>query len=92
MPDPGQANFDKKACTLILIEIGCSRDLGCDEKHTEKIEKYSPLVAALKQYWGRMELVAIPVGHAGTTLTRTLDHLTATLSTVCPREDYISAN
>ena len=53
-PDPGQTNFDKKTCTLIFIESGFSRDLGCDKKHTEKTEKYSPLVAALKQYWGRV--------------------------------------
>jgi len=50
-PAPGKTNFKNKACTLILIEIGFSRDLGCDKKHTEKTEKYSSLVAALKQYW-----------------------------------------
>jgi hypothetical protein len=72
-PDPGHTNFDKKTCTLILIEISFSRDLGCDKKHTEKTDKYSSLVAALRQYWGRVELVAIPIGHAGTTLPRTLD-------------------
>ena len=47
-PDPGHTNFDKKTCTLILIEDGFSRDLGCDKKHTVKTEKYSPLVAALR--------------------------------------------
>jgi hypothetical protein len=75
--------------TLILIEIGLSRDLGCDKKHIKKTEKYSPLVAAIKQYWGWVEFVAIPIGHAGTTLTRTLDHLTATFSTVL---DHTNAN
>ena len=54
------------------------------KKHKEKTENYSPLVAALKKYWGRVEIVAFPIGHAGTTLTRTLDHLTATFSTVRP--------
>jgi hypothetical protein len=29
-PDPCQTNFDKK-CTLILIKIGFSRNLGCDK-------------------------------------------------------------
>ena len=68
-PDPGLATFDKKLCTLGLLEIGFSRYLECDKKHTEKTEKYSALVAALKQYCGRVKLVAIPIGHAGTTFT-----------------------
>ena len=34
-PDPGTTNFDKKLCTLILIEIGFSRDLGCNCYATE---------------------------------------------------------
>ena len=48
-PDPGLTNFDKTSCTLILVEIDFSRDLGCDKKHVEKTEKYSPVVAALKK-------------------------------------------
>jgi hypothetical protein len=90
--DTGQTNFDKKSCILILIEIGFSRDLGCDNKHAEKTEKYSPLVAALQQGWGRVEFVAIPIDHAGTPLTKTLNHLTAAFSTVRPRHDQVSAN
>jgi hypothetical protein len=81
----------KKTRTLILVEIGFSRDLECDTKHTEKTEKYSSLVVALKQYWGRVEFVAIPIGHVGTTLTRTLDHLTAAISSVGPRVDHTNA-
>ncbi len=61
------------------------------QEHAEKNEKYSPLVAALKQYWGRKEFVAISIGHAGTTLTRTLDHRTAAFSSVCPRVDHTNA-
>ena len=64
-PDPGPITFDKKLCTLILLENGFSRDLGCDKKHTEKTYKYVPLVAALKHYRGRMEFVAIRIGHVG---------------------------
>jgi hypothetical protein len=90
-PDPGTTNFDKKMCTLILIEVGFSTDLGCDKKQAKKTEKYYPLVTALKKYWGRVEFVAIPIGHAGTTLTRTLNHLTAAFSTVRPRVDYAIA-
>ena len=39
-----------------------------------------------------MEFVVIPVGHAGTTLTRTLDHLIAVFSSVRPKEDHTSGN
>ncbi len=49
-PDPGKTNFDKHLFTLIFIVIGFSRDLGCNKKNSEKTKKYSPLVAALKQY------------------------------------------
>ncbi len=49
-PHPDQTNTDKKLCTLILIEVGFCRDLGCDKRHHEKTEKYSPLVAALKKH------------------------------------------
>ena len=41
-------------------------------------------MAALRQYWGKVELIAFPVGHAGTTLTKTLDQLTTAFSTVRP--------
>ncbi len=46
--------------------------------------KYAPLLAALERYWGRVELIAFPVGHVGTTLTRTLHKLTTAFSTVRP--------
>ena len=39
---------------------------------------------ALRRYWGRVEFVAFPIGHAVTTLNRTLNHLTAAFSTVRP--------
>jgi hypothetical protein len=50
--------FNKMQCTLIIIEIGFCRDLGCHIKFDEKTEKYSPLIAALRKYWGRVEFVA----------------------------------
>jgi hypothetical protein len=74
--------FDKNQCTLIVVEIGFCRDLGCDTKFDKKTEKYSPLVAALRRYWGRVEFIAFLIGHDGTTLTRTMDHLIAVFSTV----------
>jgi len=36
-PDPGLTNFDKSSCTLILLEIGFSRDLKCDKKLTKTL-------------------------------------------------------
>jgi hypothetical protein len=81
-PSPDPTSFKKTHCTLILVEIGFFRNLGCDVKFDKKIEKYSPFIAALRKYWGRVEFVAFPIGHAGTTLTRPLDHLTAAFSTV----------
>ena len=38
-----------------------------------------------------MELIAILIGYAGTTLTRTLNLLTAAFSTVRPRQNQLSA-
>jgi hypothetical protein len=83
-PFPDPTSFDKRQCILIIIEIGFCRELGCDIKFDEKTEKYSAFVAALRKYWRRVEFVPFPIGHAGITLTRTLDHLTAAFSTVRP--------
>ena len=52
----------------------------------------SPLIAALGRYWGLVELVASPIGHAGATLNKTLYHLTATFSTVRPHVDQARAS
>ncbi len=38
-PHPDQSTTDEKLCTLILLEVGLCRDLGCDKKHNEKTEK-----------------------------------------------------
>jgi hypothetical protein len=83
-PSPDPTTFDRRQCTLILVEIGFYRDLGCDIKFDEKTEKYSALIAVLRKYWEQVEFVAFPIGHAGTTLTKTLDHLTAAFSAVRP--------
>jgi hypothetical protein len=91
-PSPDPVSFNEKQCTLILIEIGFCIDLGCGVKFDENTEKYTPLIAALRQYWGRVEFVAFLIGHAGTTLTRTLDHLTAAFSTVRPSVERSGAS
>jgi len=83
-PSPGPTSFDKKQCTLIIVEIGFCRDLGCDLNLEKKTWKYSPLLATLKTYWGRVEFIAFFIGHVGSTLIGTLDHLTAAFSTVRP--------
>jgi hypothetical protein len=91
-PFPDPTSYDIRQCILITIEIGFCMDLGCDIKFDGKTEKYSALVAALRKYWGRVEFVAFPIGHAGTTLTRTLYHLTAAFSAVRPSVDIPLAN
>ncbi len=48
-PSPDPTSFDRKHCTLIIIEIGFYRDLGCDVKFDEKTEKYSSLIAAFRK-------------------------------------------
>ena len=39
-----------------------------------------------------MELIAFPIGHAGTTLTKTLDHLTSAFSAVRPFVERLRAS
>ena len=68
-PDP--TTFGRKKCNLVLIEVGFCRDFGCHSKLQDKIAKYAPLVASLQALWGKVEFVAVPIGHAGTTLTMT---------------------
>jgi hypothetical protein len=81
-PSPDPTSFDNKQCTLFIIEIGFCRDLDCDIKFEKKTEKSSPFMAALRRHRGRDEFIAIPIGYAGTTLTMTLDHLTAAFFTL----------
>jgi hypothetical protein len=49
-PSSDPASFDRKEYSLILYEVGFSRDLGCQDKLTKKIEKYHPLLCALRRY------------------------------------------
>ena len=82
--DPSSDAFNKKDCSLILFEVGFCRDLGCHEKYTQKTEKYLPLLTALRKYWGRVEFVSIPIGHAGTTLIDTANDFASALAKVRP--------
>ena len=81
-PSPDPTSFDKKRCNLIIVEFCLCTDLDCDIKIEKNTEKYSPFIAALRRPWERVEFIAFPIGHVGTTLTKTLDHLTAAFSTV----------
>ncbi len=49
-PSPNPTSFNKTQCTLILVEIGFSKDLGCDIKIAKKTNKYSPFISALREY------------------------------------------
>ncbi len=76
-------DFSKKDCTILLVfEVGFCRDLGCHEKYNEKTDKYLPLLTTLCKYRGRVELVCIPIGHAGTTLIDTANDFAAALAKV----------
>ena len=82
--DPSSDAFNKKDCSLILSEVGFYRDLGCHKKYTQKTDKYLPLLTTLRKYWGRVEFVSIPIGHAGTTLSDTANDFAAALAKVRP--------
>jgi hypothetical protein len=79
-PSPDQSTLDRKKCNLIFIEVRFYRDFGYHEKLQKKTTKYAPLVNALKAEWGKVEFVADPIGHAGTTLSETQRHLAQVLS------------
>jgi hypothetical protein len=69
--DPSLAAFCRKDCSLILIEVGFCADLRCHAKFLGKLEKYTPLLELLRQTWGNVHLVIVPIGNAGTILERT---------------------
>ena len=76
--------FACKNRSLVLFEIGFCRDLGCQEKLTNKTDKYNPLLYALRRYCGLAELVCIPIYHAGTTLHDTATDIATILDKVRP--------
>ncbi len=64
--------------------MGLCTDLGCHEKYTQKTNMYLPLLTALRRYWGRVEFICIPIGHAGTTLIDTVNDFASVLAKVRP--------
>jgi hypothetical protein len=83
-PSPEIDSFNRKNCSLILFEVSFCRNLGCHKKRKEKTDKYNPLMTTLRRYWGRVNLVCIPIGHAGTTLNDTATDVATTLAQVRP--------
>ena len=59
-------------------------DFGCHAKLQENTAKYALLVTALKDLWGKVELVAAPIGHADTTLNKTQQSLAQAVSATRP--------
>jgi hypothetical protein len=74
------SQIDKKGCSLLLVEVGFCSDLNLRAKLELKTQKYQPLIAELLQEWGHVDLVCIPIGHAGTTLRDTAGHLAEALA------------
>jgi hypothetical protein len=83
-PSPDPSTPDRKKCNLIIIEVGFCQAFGCHKRLQEKTVRYAPLVVAIKAVWRKVKFVAIPIGHAGTTLTTTQRHLAQALSATKP--------
>jgi hypothetical protein len=81
-PSPEIESFNRKDCSLILFEIGFCMDLGCHKKLKKKPDKYNSLVTTLRRYWGRVDLVCIPISHAGTALNDTATDIVTELAQV----------
>jgi hypothetical protein len=53
-------------------------------KLKEKTDEYNPLVTTLRRYWGRVDLICIPIGHAGTTLNDTATDIATASALLSP--------
>jgi len=59
-PSPDIDVFNKKDCSLILIEVGFCRDLACHQKYTEKTDKYPPYSASFENIGDESSSFASP--------------------------------
>ena len=59
-------------------------NIGCHVKLKEKTDKYNPLLITLRRYWGRVDLVCIPIRHAGTILNDTATDIATAFAQVRP--------
>ena len=85
IPNPDDSSFNKATCTLLLIEVGFGSDLNLKAKLEKKTQKYQPLMDELKKEWGDVHLVCVPIGHGGTLLAETVEHLAVALATRRPQ-------
>ena len=60
------------------------RRLALHAKVAAKAIKYAALLQLLREHWGRVDLVCVPVGHAGTTLEATAEALSRAVSAPRP--------
>ena len=86
-PTPDLDSFDRNNGSLILFEINLCMDLGLHDELAKKTEKYHLQLGALRRYWGRFELVCIPIDHAGTTLIDTATDIATALAKARPSID-----
>jgi len=56
LPRLDPTSFDTKQCTLIIVNIGFSRNLGCDIKFEEKTKKYPPPLGGPQKVLGTGEV------------------------------------
>ena len=72
--------------------MGFGSDLNLKAKLDEKTLKYQPLLDELKKDWGGVHLVCVPIGHAGTLLAETAEHLAMALATRRPQAGRAKAD
>ena len=76
---PPPNSFNPCQCSLLLVEVGYCQDLRLDSKEQMKLGKYDSLVTALRERWGRVTLVGIPLGIGGTVSSSTAQELALAL-------------
>ena len=82
--DPPDSSYDPAQCVILLVEVGFCQDLRLQAKEHLKLCKYAPLLEALRLRWGRVLLVGIPMGIAGTASVSALSQLAEALCTLRP--------
>ena len=80
MESPPSGTYTPHHRALLIIEVGYCQDFRLQDKAHLKLGKYDPLVAALKEKWGRVELIALPIGNGGTVSSKVLTELALALS------------
>ena len=82
--DPPDNSYNPAQCVILLVEVGFCQDLRLQAKEHLKLCKYAPLLEALSLRWGRVLLVGIPMGIAGTASVSALGQLAEALCTLRP--------